>query len=125
MKTELENKSYAEVKEIAKENGINPNQKKHALIEAIVRLLTREDKEEKVVAKVNNIVDEVEDFLGVASETILKVSKEVFFELIKTAITSKIQKEVDVHLLHKEYVKSDVGNDYTEIINWAIKKILG
>lgn len=125
MKTELESKSYAEIKEIAKENKINPNQKKHVLIEAIVRLLTREDKEEQVVVKVNNIVDEVEEFLGTASEVLLKVSREVFFELIKTAITSKIQKDVDVSHLFKEYEKSNVGNDYTEIINWAIKKILG
>jgi hypothetical protein len=125
MKTELESKSYAEIKEIAKEYQINPNQKKHVLIEAIVRLLTREDKEEQVVAKVNNIVDEVEEFLGTASEVLLKVSREEFFELIKTAITSKIQKDVDVTHLFKEYEKSNVGNDYTEIINWAIKKILG
>ena len=126
---DLEKLKYAELKALAKQFGVNPNQKKSVLVELISEQYGNPINSTDVDAIMDTAYDErfVTQPAAAHNNNMnidAKMGPDQFSKIVKEHVLLRAMVSCDMRKLYSEYIKSEVGGNTQDVINFAIKQVL-
>lgn len=119
---DLQKKTGAELKQIAKSLKINPMQKSEKLIQLIIEKTKKvETIANEFLDKIEVVIEKVDDTIDLTKELVGKIDKVLFDKYIREAFNSKLSSPIfpDYHLFCKQSI-----NTLDELSVWIQKTYL-